>query len=205
MTFEGGEGAGKTTQIARLADWLAGRGIEVVRTREPGGTEGAEAVRALLVEGEAGRWQPLAELLLVAAARADHLTRLIEPALTRGAWVLCDRYADSTRVYQGGAGGLEPALIDRLHAEIMQARVPDLTLLLDLPVATGLARRHADGNGGRFEAKGAAFHEAVRRAYLELASAEPARIAVIDAAADADAVAGAVRRAVAERLGLGAL
>lgn len=174
-----------------------------MRTREPGGTEGAEAVRALLVEGEAGRWQPLAELLLVAAARADHLSRLIEPALARGAWVLCDRYADSTRVYQGFAGGLDPVLIDRLHEEIMKARVPDLTILLDLPEEEGLARRRADGNGGRFEAKGRAYHEAVREGFLRLARAEPGRFALVDATRPADAVSAAIARLVAGRLGLG--
>lgn len=207
VTFEGGEGAGKSTQLARLADWLGALGVEVVRTREPGGTPGAEAVRALLVEGAAGRWLPSTELLLFAAARDDHLRRLVRPALGRGAWVLCDRYTDSTLVYQGAAGGVPADLIALLHREILDAPRPDLTLLLDLSPTDGLRRRAAvDGESasGRFEAKGLAFHERVREGFLRLARAEPDRVALIDATPDPGRVAEAVRAAVAARLGLGA-
>ncbi len=202
ITLEGGEGAGKTTQLARLAERLEARGLEVVRTREPGGTPGAEAVRALLVEGGAGRWLPSTELLLVAAARDDHLERLVRPALARGAWVLCDRYLDSTYAYQGAGGGLDPARIAALHAAVLDAPTPDLTLLLDLPADLGMARRRAGGHATRFEAKDAAFHERVRAGFLDLARRHPERIAVIDAAAPSDAVASAVIEAVAARLGL---
>lgn len=202
ITFEGGEGAGKTTQLARLAGWLEGRGLDVVRTREPGGTPEAEAVRRLLVEGAATRWLPSTELLLAAAARDEHLHRLVLPALARGAWVLSDRYLDSTFVYQGLAGGLGLERIAVLHDRVMEAPRPDLTLLLDLPVEEGLRRRQAEGAGGRFEAKGAAFHERVREGFLTLAAAEPGRIATVDAALPPDRVAESVRAAVASRFGL---
>ena len=203
VTFEGGEGVGKTTQLARLAAWLETTlGGEVVRTREPGGTPGAEAVRRLLVEGSAERWLPSTELLLVAAARNEHLGRLVRPALARGAWVLCDRYTDSTFVYQGRAGGVEPHRITALHDAVLDAPAPDLTLLLDLPPAEGLRRREAEGQGGRFEAKGEAFHARVREGFLERAAAEPERIAVVDATPPAEMVAEAVRAGVARRFGL---
>jgi dTMP kinase len=202
ITFEGGEGAGKTTQLERLALWLEAGGLEVVRTREPGGTPGAEAVRRLLVEGAAERWLPSTELLLVAAARDDHLARLIRPALARGAWVLCDRYIDSTFAYQASAGGLDPARIHALHEVVLDAPLPDLTLLLDLPVETGLARRHAEGASTRFDAREQAFHERVRRGFLDRAAAAPERIAIVDAARAADDVAADMRRQVTVRLGL---
>ena len=202
ITFEGGEGAGKTTQLERLAPWLEGRGLEVVRTREPGGTPGAEAVRRLLVEGAAERWLPSTELLLVAAARDDHLQRLILPALARGAWVLCDRYTDSTYAYQGVAGGLGPERIGALHERVLEAPRPDLTVLLDLPPAVGLARREAAGRSTRFDAMDDAFHARVREGFLALAAGEPDRIAIVDAAADSDAVAAAVRVVVAGRFAL---
>jgi dTMP kinase len=204
VTIEGGEGAGKSTQLARLAAWLEGMGLDVVRTREPGGTQGAEAIRDLLVEGAVERWEPLTELLLFAAARADHLARLIEPAIARGAIVLCDRYIDSTRVYQGLAGEVGLELVDRLHREVLGGRFPDLTILLDLPVATGLERRKAEGGGSRFEAKGQAYHERVRQGFLELARREPQRFLTVDAARGIDAVGDDVRLGVRHRLGLDA-
>ncbi len=197
ITFEGGEGAGKSTQLKRLADRLAAAGRAVVATREPGGSDGAESVRTLLVEGPADRWSPLAETLLLYAARSDHLERLIRPALARGAVVISDRFADSTRAYQGAGGGVEPGLIDRLERAVLGATRPDLTLILDLPAERGLAR--AAGRGGaeaRFESKGLAFHRRLREGFLALAAAEPGRCVVIDADQPLEGVAEAVDAAV---------
>ena len=201
ITFEGGEGAGKSTQARRLAAALRAQGLEVVETREPGGSPGAEAIRALLVRGEAERWTPTADALLMYAARSDHLDRVIRPALARGAWVVCDRFADSTRAYQGVGGGVSPAMVEALEAGVVGADWPDLTLIFDLPAAAGLAR--AGDRGGaeaRFEAKGLAFHEKLRRAFLDIAAREPDRCVVIDAAHAVDAVEAAVREAVRSRL-----
>ncbi|HEY3796735.1 MAG TPA: dTMP kinase [Caulobacteraceae bacterium] len=201
ITLEGGEGAGKSTQIARLAERLRGLGREVAATREPGGSAGAEAIRALLLTGETDRWSPVTETLLMYAARRDHIERTIAPALARGAWVVSDRFADSTRAYQGAGGGAPEALIAALEAETLGETRPDLTLILDLPVDVGLSR--AIGRGGaelRFEAKGAAFHERLRARFLAIAAAEPARCAVIDAAGDPDAVEAAIWAAVQARL-----
>jgi dTMP kinase len=203
ITFEGGEGAGKSTQARRLADRLRGQGREVVLTREPGGSPGAEALRALLVEGDADRWSPLSETLLMYAARADHLERSIRPALARGAWVICDRFLDSTRAYQGA--GAPAGLISALERSVVAADVPDLTLIFDLPVETGLARAGTRAGGeARFEAKGLAFHRGLRTAFLDIARSEPERCAVVDAALDAEAVAEAVWSVVAARLPVGA-
>ena len=193
ITFEGGEGVGKSTQVRRLADRLRGRG-EVVTTREPGGSPGAEAIRGLLVTGEVERWSPISETLLMYAARRDHIERLIEPALSRGAWVICDRFYDSSRAYQGAAGGAPASLLRALEADVVGELIPDLTLILDLPVEIGLERGDQEGarregkDEGRFEAKGAAFHERLRAAFLNLAAAEPERCRVIDADAGIDAV-----------------
>jgi dTMP kinase len=206
ISFEGGEGTGKSTQARRLAAALSAGGREVVLTREPGGSPGAEAIRALLVEGAADRWSALSETLLMYAARRDHIERLIAPALERGATVVCDRFFDSTRAYQGAGGGAPAELIAALERQVVGDVRPDLTLILDLPVATGLAR--AAGRGGaeaRFETKGAAFHERLREAYLEIAAAEPARCVVVSAAGDQDVVAAAVMTAVAARLGAASL
>ena len=195
ITFEGGEGAGKSTQARRLAERLRGLGHEVVLTREPGGSPGAEALRALLVEGDADRWSPLSETLMMYAARADHLERTIRPALARGAWVICDRFLDSTRAYQGA--GTPPGLITDLERAVVGADLPNLTLVFDLPVETGLARAGARAGGeARFEAKGEAFHQALRAAFLEIARREPQRCVVVDAAPAPDAVAQAVWAAV---------
>jgi dTMP kinase len=158
-------------------------------------------VRALLLGGAVERWGAAAELLLVNAARVDHVERVIGPALARGAWVVCDRYVDSTRVYQGLVGGVDQARIDRLHGEILGLPWPDLTLVLDLPAAAGLARRRAQGSVTRFERKGDDFHAAVRAGFLELARTEPARLVVIDAAPPVPAVAAAILAAVQARLG----
>ncbi len=201
ITIEGGEGTGKSTQIKRLAERLRAAGVEVVTTREPGGSTGAEAIRALLVTGESDRWSSTTETLLMYAARRDHIERTVEPALSRGAWVISDRFHDSTRAYQGAAGGADPALIKALEDYVVGSLVPDLTLVLDLPVDQGLAR--AFGRGGaeaRFEGKGTAFHERLRQAFLEIAVREPERCAVVDAGGDMDAVEAALWGVVTERL-----
>ncbi|GBF57178.1 thymidylate kinase [Candidatus Phycosocius bacilliformis] len=183
ITLEGGEGAGKTTLLANLQARLRSQGHEVVLTREPGGTPGAEAIRALLVTGSADRWTALSELCLFFAAREDHLDRLIRPALARGAIVLCDRFSDSTRAYQGQAGGAGRAAVDMLDQLIVGTTQPDLTLILDIDPAIGLKRAAARrGHEDRFEGKAFAFHTALRAAYLEIAATYPARCAVLDAA-----------------------
>lgn len=204
VTFEGGEGAGKTTQTARAAAWLESRGLGVLRTREPGGTEGAEAIRRLLVEGSPERWTALSELLLVAAARTEHLARVIDPALAAGKWVVCDRFLDSTRVYQGLAAGLGLELVDRLQGELLRFRLPDLTLVLDLPVEQGLERSRTARPESRFERKGEAFHERVREGFRTLARAEPDRIVLVDAARPEEEVAREIRALLAARFGLDA-
>ncbi|MCA0358464.1 MAG: dTMP kinase [Proteobacteria bacterium] len=202
ISFEGGEGAGKSTQIRRLADRLATAGHDVIVTREPGGSPGAEAIRDLLVNGAADRWSPVTESLLMYAARRDHLERVIRPALARGAIVLCDRFADSTRAYQGAGGDAPASLIAALEAHVLGGTVPVLTLILDLPAEVGLQRAEARGGAARFESKGLAFHERLRAGYLEIARQEPERCVVIDANAPLDAVAAAISDVVAQRLGL---
>jgi dTMP kinase len=193
ITFEGGEGAGKSTQARRLADRLAALGREVVITREPGGSPGAESIRALLVNGEPDRWSPISETLLMYAARRDHIERVIAPALARGAWVVCDRFLDSTRAYQGAGGGAPAALITALETAVVGETRPDLTLILDLPAAAGLARAAGRGEGeARFEAKGQAFHERLRAAFLDIARQEPGRCRVLDASLPIEALAEAV-------------
>ena len=206
ITFEGGEGGGKSTQIKALAARLTAPDVhgavrEVVLTREPGGSVGAEAIRDLLVNGPPERWSAITETLLMYAARRDHLERVIRPALERGAVVLCDRFADSTRAYQGAAGGAPQQLIADLERDVLQGTLPDLTLILDLPVEEGLKR--AFGRGGaeaRFEAKGADFHQRLRQAYADIAEAEPERCVVINAAREMDTVAAAIWAAVAALL-----
>ena len=203
ITIEGGEGTGKSTQIARLAAWLEPRVGPVVRTREPGGSPGAEAIRALLVNGPPEKWSAQTETLLMFAARRDHIERVIEPALSGGAWVICDRFTDSTRAYQGVAGGADIGLIRALEDHVVGPIKPDLTLILDLPTALGLERAGARGEGeGRFEAKGAAFHANLRQAFLAIANGEPERCVVIEAAGTPDEVTARMTAAVAERLGL---
>ncbi len=203
ITLEGGEGTGKSTQIGRLAEFLRARVGDPVVTREPGGSPGAESIRNLLVNGPAEKWSAQTETLLMYAARRDHIERVIEPALSRGAWVVCDRFADSTRAYQGAAGGADPALIRALEDHVLAGLAPDLTLVLDLPVETGLARAKSRGEAeARFEAKGAAFHQALRQAFLDIAVREPERCVVIDAQGPPDKVAGRIADAVTERFGL---
>lgn len=189
LTLEGGEGGGKTTQRARLVAALRQRGLEVVETREPGGAPGAEAVRRLLVEGTPDRWDARTEALLHAAARRDHLVRTVWPALERGAWVVSDRFADSTRAYQGAGHGLPLADLEALHAFVCGGFQPDLTLILDLPVAEGLARaRGRAGAEQRYEQFDRDFHERVRQGFLDLAREAGGRCRVIDARADVESV-----------------
>lgn len=199
ITFEGGEGAGKSTQLTRAAAWLRERGLEVVVTREPGGTPRAERLREILLERAAEPMPASCELLLMFAARATHLENLVRPAVRRGAWVLCDRYTDATYAYQGGGRRLPVAQIDALAAIVHPDFAPDLTLLFDLPVEAGLERarrRNASDGPDRFEAEQRGFFERVRTTYLELARREPARFRVIDAGAAIEDVEAAVRVAL---------
>ncbi|WP_144184875.1 dTMP kinase [Elioraea rosea] len=202
ITLEGGEGAGKTTQRSLLAASLRASGLEVLETREPGGEAGAEAIRALLVSGEPGRWEPLAETLLHYAARAQHVARVIEPGLARGAWVVSDRFADSTAVYQGAGQGLAAERIAAVHAATLGGFAPDLTLILDVPVETGLARAGQRGETNRYERFDAGFHARIREGFLAIAAAEPRRCTVIDASRPPGQVAAAIREALGARLGL---
>lgn len=206
LTLEGGEGAGKSTLLARLQAAFAATGREVVATREPGGTPGADLIRALLVQGDGPRWDPLTEALLLAAARRDHIRAVIRPALERGAVVLCDRFVDSTRAYQTGAGGLPRQVVEDLTA-LIEAPNPDATLLLDLPPEAGLERAKGRASAGagaedRFERLGLAFHGRVRAAFLDLAAEDPARFLVLDATQSPDAVEAAARAGLQARLGL---
>lgn len=200
VTIEGGEGAGKSTQVRLLAERLRECGIDVLVTREPGGTEGAETIRGLIVDGSPDRWRPLAELYLFLAAREDHLHRAIVPALAAGSWVVSDRFADSSRVYQGIAGELGLELVDMLQAPLLGAHRPDLTVVLDLPVAAGLARCAARGGAARFEAKGSAYHERVRAGFRLLADREPERFAIVDGERAAGEVAAELWSIVRARL-----
>ena len=201
ISFEGGEGTGKSTQLRLLAERLRAQGLAVETTREPGGSPGAEELRRLLLNGAADRWSPLAEALLMNAARTDHLERTIRPALARGDWVLCDRFADSTRAYQGAAGGVDDAFLRALERQVTKGAKPDLTLMLDAPAALGLARAAARAGGeARFESKGLAFHEALRAAFRRIAAEESGRCVLIDAAAPVEAVAAQVEEAVRARL-----
>jgi len=196
ITFEGGEGVGKTTQLQRIAAWLVSRGIEVVTTREPGGTPRAERLRTMLLERGDEPMPASCELLLMFAARATHLATLIEPAVARGAWVLCDRYTDATYAYQGGGRGLPTASIDALVEIVHPGRQPDLTVLLDAPVETGMARacrRNGADGPDRFETERREFFERVRAAYLARAAGDPQRFRVIDATGEIDTIEAAIR------------
>ncbi len=187
ITFEGGEGAGKSTNMQYVADWLRARDQQVLCTREPGGTPSAEAIRALLLQKEL----PLAdstELLLVFAARAQHLAEKIRPALAAGTWVLCDRFTDATYAYQGGGRGLEMSQIASLESLVQGSLRPDLTLLFDLPVSQGMARAGGRGELDRIERESEAFFQRIRDCYLDRAAADPARIKVLDASGDLGSV-----------------
>jgi len=204
ITLEGGEGAGKSVQTRALARRLKALRIEVVSTREPGGSPRAEALREMILSGEAARYGPAGEALLFSAARIDHLDVTIEPALARGDWVVCDRFADSTRAYQGAAGRLDPAFVARLERIVVGPTWPDLTFILDLPAEQGLARaarrRGALDAPDRFEGEDLAFHETLRDAFLGIARGEPDRCVVIDAAGSEEDVAEAIWSLVADRL-----
>lgn len=201
ITFEGGEGSGKSTQLSRLAEWLAGRGISVVTTREPGGAPSAEVIRSLLVEGAVDRWQPTTEVLLHYAARAEHLAHTVKPALDNGQWVLSDRYADSTIAYQGYGHGMDRDMIDTVHAATTGGLMPDLTLMLDIPVQAGLERAHGREHAeDRYERMGLEFHERVRQGFLEIAAQQPDRCAIVDATLGLDDVTSQVIECVTKRL-----
>ena len=205
IALEGGEGAGKSTQAGLLAETLRGRGLEVVTTREPGGTPGAEAIRRLLLDPAGEGWGPQAEALLFAAARADHVARLIRPALERGAWVVSDRFLDSSRAYQGGGGGLDDGDILALHAIGSNGLLPDLTLLIEVP-ADQVAQRLASRDGGESDRIGGredAFHERVRTAFARFAAAEPHRFARIDGSGAVEQTHAAIMRSVEPLLGGG--
>jgi dTMP kinase len=199
ITFEGGEGVGKSTQLRRAAAWLESTGVEVVLTREPGGTPRAEQLRRILLERDQEPMPRSCELLLMFAARATHLANAVEPAIARGAWVLCDRFTDATYAYQGAGRGLPEADIDALVRIVHPHRQPDLTVLLDAPVGLGLARaRERNGADGpdRFESERAEFFERVRQGYLTRASREPARFRVVDASGAVEQVGDAIRVAM---------
>lgn len=202
ITLEGGEGAGKSTQQRRLVAALQTQGLEVIATREPGGSPGAEEIRALLVKGHSLRWDGLSEALLHFAARRDHLRSLIWPALERGAWVVSDRFADSTLAYQGFGHGLDPQVYDDLYRMVCGDFKPDLTLILDLPTAEGLTRAgKRGGEEDRYETMGQEFHERLRNGFLKIAESEPERCRIIDASQDEETVARSLRETVNEALG----
>ncbi len=200
ITFEGGEGAGKSTHVARLAEALRATGKSVIETREPGGSPGAEEIRALLVHGDVGRWDPMTEALLHFAARHDHVKRVVRPALEAGDWVVCDRFADSTMAYQGYGHRLGRSPIEQLYALAVGDLEPDLTLILDLPVDVGLERAKSRGGATRYERMDKAFHERLRKGFLEIAARTPERSVVIDAAPALEEVEAAVLAAVRARL-----
>lgn len=199
IALEGGEGVGKSTQGRKLAEALRALGFEVVTTREPGGTPGAEAIRTMLLSTEGDGWGARAEALLFAAARADHVERLIRPAIARGAWVVCDRFVDSSRAYQGGGGGLSDADILDLHRIGSESLLPDLTILLSVRPevsAERLALRDG-GAGDRIESRGAAYHARVAEAFRNFAARDPARFALIDAEGSPDDVHARVMASLA--------
>jgi dTMP kinase len=200
ISLEGGEGSGKSKHSAHLAEWLKQRGQEVLLTREPGGTPGAEEIRQLLVQGEVGRWEPMTEALLHVAARRDHVSKVIRPTLARGAWVVCDRFADSTLAYQGHGHGLGIETVALLHKLALGEIEPGLTLLFDVPVDLGLERaakrRSLDA---RYENMGREFHRRVREGFLAIARREPERVVVIDSSRPFAEVAELVQQTVHER------
>ena len=205
ITLEGGEGAGKTTQIKLLANALKAGGLDPIITREPGGSPAAEVIRSLLVEGAVDRWQPMTEALLNFAARLEHVQATIEPALAVGRWGLCDRFADSTVAYQGYGHDLGRAVIDELHRLVLGYFQPDLTVILDIPVAEGLARatnrEQAEGSReDRYEHMDEGFHQRLRDGFLDIARRNPERCVVIDAAQEPDKVQAEIRTVVGQRL-----
>ena len=202
ISLEGGEGAGKSTQAKRLAAALAARGISSIVTREPGGSDGAEAIRNLLMQGEVARWSSRTEALLFAAARADHVEKHIKPAIAAGTWVICDRYVDSSRAYQGVAGGIDDVDVLALHEFGSRGLLPDRTFVLELSPKEGSARAASrDGAGAdRFAARGDQFHADVAAAFRRFAAAEPERFRLIDANGSIEAVAEALLVGLADLL-----
>lgn len=203
ITLEGGEGVGKSTNLAFIHDHLIGRGCSVVLTREPGGTPLAEKLRELLLQKSVETMSDLSELLLVFAARAQHLDQVIKPALARGDWVLCDRFTDATYAYQGYGRGLDQGVIGRLEELVHPGLRPDLTLLLDIDIDVGLARARERGDLDRIESEQRQFFEAVRAGYLSMAKQEPQRFAVIDASPSLDEVQAAIAARVDELVAKG--
>lgn len=202
ITFEGGEGTGKSTHAARLAERLRSLGVGVHQTREPGGSPGAEIIRYVILSGAAKPFGPEAEAMLFAAARNDHLDTVIRPALERGVWVICDRFADSTRVYQGVAGDVDNRSIRALERIVVGETKPDLTFILDVPAEVGMeraAKRRGVAGADRFEGEAIAFHEKLRDGFLMLAASEPERCVLIDATVSKDDVAAEIWRVVNER------
>lgn len=207
ITFEGGEGSGKSTQVKLLADHLRAQGYDVVLTREPGGTPEAEKIRDLLVRNDGGNWSPLEECLLLFAARAHHIRTLIKPAIEAGKIVISDRFTDSTRAYQGYGLGVALKKIEALNNDLIDGFAPDLTILLDIDVKDGLARstrRLADEQSSedRYESLDIDFHEKLRAGFLDMTKSEPQRFRVIDADKSVDEIADKIKAALAERLGL---
>ena len=202
ITIEGGEGAGKSTQVRLLCNALKCCGLSVVSTREPGGSPGAEEIRSLLVTGDIDRWDPMTETLLYFAARRDHVVKSIQPALTRGDWVVCDRFADTTIAYQGYAQGLGRDVILLLYRTVVGELVPNLTVILDLPPTTGLARERERKGEDRYERMEEIFHQRLRAGFLDIARREPERCVVIDARSDVESIHAEIVTAVRERLEL---
>ncbi|MFC3051036.1 dTMP kinase [Kordiimonas pumila] len=207
ISLEGGEGAGKSTQIRLLADWLSSQGIPSICTREPGGSDGAELIRDLLVKGAVDRWTPITEALLMTAARTEHIARTIKPALATDKWVLCDRFFDSSIAYQGAGRALGTRYIKDMQTLAFDAFKPDLTLILDLPVKIGLARAKSRENAktdseDRFERLDLSFHETLRAAYLAIASDEPERCKVVKADQTVDSIQTTIRQIVKQKFNL---
>jgi dTMP kinase len=203
VSFEGGEGAGKSTQIKLLADRLDADGKRVIVTREPGGSPGAEIIRHVVLSGMGKLLGPEAETLLFAAARDDHVHAVIEPALQQGIWVLCDRFSDSTRAYQGRGGQVSPALLNAMQRVTIGQLKPDLTIVLDIPVSLGMRRaaiRRGNDIPDRFEAEGIAFHQGLRDAFRQIAADEPQRCVLIDAEADPEVIADNIWGVLRHRL-----
>ena len=201
ITFEGGEGTGKSTQVALLGSALRDIDISVVLTREPGGAPGAEEIRNLLVNGAVNRWTPLSEALLNYAARVEHLEKTIYPALNQKRWVISDRFVDSTMAYQGCGHGVEHSALNSLSKVVLGEFKPDMTIIFDLDLETGLARARARGEGeDRYESMGREFHERLRQGFLDIAFKDDERCCVIDASMPIDQVASSIRKLVSERL-----
>ncbi len=202
ITFEGGEGVGKSTQIENLRAYLQSLGYETISTREPGGSDGAEKIRNLLVSGSIEEWTSLSELLLMNAARAEHIDKTIRPALNANKFVLCDRFMDSTRAYQGHAGGVALTAISQIEEMVVDTR-PDLTFIFDLPTEVGLERAATRGGDDRFERKGQKYHEQVRAGFLSIAQSDPSRCAIINANQSVENVFADIQTALRTRLKIG--